>query len=216
MRSAAQRAVSSVKKIRRSLKSVQVDELNIPVKSTRSSQSNKLEAIMEEVPLENWSRRPGYLSDVQQEEDLDQINAAWSETYSDVAAVPTKKVQVVDSKNRVVHIPKVLFFQDHCQFRIHLEAEELDLGEDERPGFAREHIYGNQWNRLQRNKKRLFLQKAKFQSRLSQLNVLPPIQEDAERFRKELKSTLHGHYWVISEGRTSHRRRKQPIFFSPC
>ena len=36
----------------------------------------------------------------------------------------------------------------------------------------------------------------------------------ASRAMKELESTLDGHYWAISEGR-SHRRRTQTNFFSP-
>ena len=37
----------------------------------------------------------------------------------------------------------------------------------------------------------------------------------ASRAMKELESTLDGHYWAISEGR-SRRRRTQTSFFSPC
>jgi hypothetical protein len=37
----------------------------------------------------------------------------------------------------------------------------------------------------------------------------------ASRAMKELEATLDGHYWAISESRSS-RRRRQTSFFSPC
>ncbi|MDB4430530.1 hypothetical protein N9140_01075 [bacterium] len=46
-------------------------------------------------------------------------------------------------------------------------------------------------------------------------SIIEQSNNAASRAMKELESTLDGHYWAISEGR-SRRRRTQANFFSPC
>jgi len=46
-------------------------------------------------------------------------------------------------------------------------------------------------------------------------SIIEQSNNAASRAMKELESTLDGHYWAISEGR-SRRRRTQTNFFSPC